>query len=115
MKLRALRCDRDLEDHPRTSKKLRFRRNFTATTMLQLLPKLAAAAAPYVLKTLLPAAASSTFTATNRPAPNYPGHVPLTTVERIGMAVGSAVGSFLDPRRGGALSSPASQTELTGR
>lgn len=36
----------------------------------------------------------------NRAAPNYPGHVPLTTVERIGLAVGSAVTSLINPRRG---------------
>ncbi|RAK92628.1 ubiquinone biosynthesis protein COQ4, mitochondrial precursor [Aspergillus costaricaensis CBS 115574] len=35
----------------------------------------------------------------NRPPPNYPGHVPLNFVERGALAVGSAVGSLLNPRR----------------
>jgi ubiquinone biosynthesis protein COQ4 len=42
-----------------------------------------------------------TFSVLNRPPPNYPGHVPLTFVERSALAVGSAVGSLLDPHRGG--------------
>ncbi|KKA17077.1 Ubiquinone biosynthesis protein coq4, mitochondrial Precursor [Rasamsonia emersonii CBS 393.64] len=40
------------------------------------------------------------FSVLNRPPPNYPGHVPLTFVERGALAVGSAVGSLLNPRRG---------------
>lgn len=36
----------------------------------------------------------------NRPPPNYPGHVPLTGVERAAMAVGSGIVSFFDPYRG---------------
>lgn len=44
------------------------------------------------------------FSVLNRPPPNYPGHVPLTFVERGALAVGSAVGSLLNPRRGGASS-----------
>src|ERR1700744_128699 len=39
------------------------------------------------------------FSVLNRPAPNYPGHVPLTSVERVGLAVGSAVTSLIDPYR----------------
>jgi ubiquinone biosynthesis protein COQ4 len=35
----------------------------------------------------------------NRPPPNYPGHVPLTSLERIGLAVGSAFTSLIDPYR----------------
>ncbi|RDH31389.1 ubiquinone biosynthesis protein coq4, mitochondrial [Aspergillus welwitschiae] len=35
----------------------------------------------------------------NRPPPNYPGHVPLNFVERGALAVGSAVGALLNPRR----------------
>jgi ubiquinone biosynthesis protein COQ4 len=35
----------------------------------------------------------------NRPPPNYPGHVPLTRVERVGLAVGSAITSLIDPYR----------------
>lgn len=43
------------------------------------------------------------FSVLNRPQPNYPGHVPLTFVERSALAVGSAVGSLLNPRRGGTI------------
>ncbi|THW50548.1 Coq4-domain-containing protein [Aureobasidium pullulans] len=39
------------------------------------------------------------FSVLNRPKPNYPGHVPLTFVERCGLAVGSAFGSMLDHHR----------------
>jgi ubiquinone biosynthesis protein COQ4 len=44
---------------------------------------------------------SRQFSVLNRPPPNYPGHIPLTKVERIALAVGSAIGSLIDPRRGG--------------
>lgn len=40
------------------------------------------------------------FSVLNRPPPNYPGHVPLTGIERAALAVGSSLLSFLDPRRG---------------
>ncbi|KAI1819967.1 Coq4-domain-containing protein [Xylaria intraflava] len=54
---------------------------------------------------LLPPRAPSTvrsrpFSVLSRPPPNYPGHVPLTGLERIALAVGSSVLSFRDPRRG---------------
>ncbi|ERF70577.1 Ubiquinone biosynthesis protein coq4 [Endocarpon pusillum Z07020] len=39
------------------------------------------------------------FSVLNRPPPNYPGHVPLTFIERSALAVGSAVASLLNPRR----------------
>lgn len=39
------------------------------------------------------------FSVLNRPPPNYEGHVPLTTIERFGLAVGSAVASLINPRR----------------
>ncbi|KAJ5910154.1 Coenzyme Q biosynthesis Coq4 [Penicillium tannophilum] len=39
------------------------------------------------------------FSVLNRPPPNYPGHVPLTTIERGALAVGSAIGSLINPRR----------------
>jgi ubiquinone biosynthesis protein COQ4 len=41
------------------------------------------------------------FSVLNRPPPNYPGHVPLTTIERGALAVGSALGSLINPRRAG--------------
>lgn len=39
------------------------------------------------------------FSILDRPPPNYPGHVPLTPVERTALAVGSAVTSLINPRR----------------
>jgi ubiquinone biosynthesis protein COQ4 len=41
------------------------------------------------------------FSVLNRPPPNYPGHVPLTTIERGALALGSAIGSLINPRRAG--------------
>ena len=46
---------------------------------------------------------SRSFSVLNRPPPKYSGHVPLTTIERAGLAVGSAVISLFNPRRAGAL------------
>lgn len=43
------------------------------------------------------------FSVLSRPPPKYEGHVPLTTIERGTLAVGSAVMSLLNPRRGGEL------------
>ncbi|CAO1600046.1 Ubiquinone biosynthesis protein [Xanthoria calcicola] len=40
------------------------------------------------------------FSVLNRPPPNYRGHVPLTLIERSALAVGSAVTSLFNPRRG---------------
>ncbi|OAG06906.1 ubiquinone biosynthesis protein coq4, mitochondrial [Paraphaeosphaeria sporulosa] len=40
------------------------------------------------------------FSVLNRPPPNYEGHIPLTRAERLGLALGSGLMSFLDPRRG---------------
>ncbi|KAJ5572858.1 hypothetical protein N7450_009842 [Penicillium hetheringtonii] len=39
------------------------------------------------------------FSVLNRPQPNYPGHIPLTTIERGALAIGSALGSLVNPRR----------------
>lgn len=39
------------------------------------------------------------FSVLNRPSSNYPGHVPLTFVERGVLAAGSALGALLNPRR----------------
>jgi len=49
---------------------------------------------------LLPGATIRTFSVLSRPPPNYPGHVPLTIPERVLLAAGSAVASFINPRRG---------------
>lgn len=46
------------------------------------------------------------FSLLNRPPPNYPGHVPLTNIERAGLAIGSGIMSFVDPYRGGKLTKP---------
>lgn len=55
----------------------------------------AAPSSPYAASTLRP------FSILNRPQPNYPGHVPLTTIERGALAIGSAIGSLINPRRAG--------------
>ncbi len=46
---------------------------------------------------------SRRFSVLNRPPPNYPGHVPLTRIEKAGLALGSAVMSLLNPYRGGSF------------
>ncbi|KAH8719422.1 ubiquinone biosynthesis protein coq4, mitochondrial [Phaeosphaeriaceae sp. PMI808] len=45
------------------------------------------------------------FSVLNRPPPNYEGHIPLTVIERLGLALGSGLGSFVDPRRGDLIAS----------
>ncbi|KAF1983800.1 Coq4-domain-containing protein [Aulographum hederae CBS 113979] len=52
------------------------------------------------------------FSVLNRPPPNYPGHVPLTVVERVAMTVGSAVLSLRDPGRGDLIASLGESTFL---
>ena len=46
------------------------------------------------------------FSVLNRPPPNYPGHIPLTRLERVGLAIGSAFMSLRDPHRGGNIPQP---------
>lgn len=41
------------------------------------------------------------FSVLERPPPNYPGHVPLTPLERAGLAVGSGIMAFFNPYRPG--------------
>ena len=48
---------------------------------------------------LPPAIRCRTFSVLNRPPPNYPGHVPLTYLERGALAIGSAFGSLANPYR----------------
>ncbi|PVH86546.1 ubiquinone biosynthesis protein coq4, mitochondrial [Cadophora sp. DSE1049] len=43
---------------------------------------------------------SRQFSVLNRPPPNYPGHIPLTRIEKAGLAIGSAFGSLYNPYRG---------------
>ncbi|KAL5337574.1 coenzyme Q biosynthesis protein Coq4-domain-containing protein [Aspergillus crustosus] len=42
---------------------------------------------------------SRSFSSDNRPTPKYPHHVPLGVIEKGFLAVGSAVGALLNPRR----------------
>ena len=49
------------------------------------------------------AGCSRAFSVLNRPPPRYPGHVPLTRIERAALAVGSGLTSFFDPYRGGEI------------
>ncbi|PVI06501.1 ubiquinone biosynthesis protein COQ4, mitochondrial [Periconia macrospinosa] len=53
-----------------------------------------------IAQTLILPASSRHFSVLNRPPPNYEGHIPLTRTERLGLAFGSGLLSFLDPRRG---------------
>lgn len=59
---------------------------------------------------LSPAAAIRTFSVLNRPPPNYPGHVPLTGVERAALAIGSGLISFFNPRRADTIAAFAEVT-----
>ncbi|KAG6277614.1 Ubiquinone biosynthesis protein [Claviceps purpurea] len=43
------------------------------------------------------------FSVLHRPPPNYPGHVPLTTTERLAMAIGSSAMALINPYRAGEL------------
>ncbi|KAI4595459.1 Ubiquinone biosynthesis protein [Pestalotiopsis sp. 9143b] len=43
---------------------------------------------------------TASFSVLNRPPPNYPGHVPLNKVERFALALGSGIGSLVNPYRG---------------
>lgn len=66
---------------------------------IQQLPKLTVRPTPQTLSQH--AQSLRCFSVLNRPPPNYQGHIPLTRLERLGLALGSGIGSFLDPRRGG--------------
>lgn len=53
---------------------------------------------------VIPMSASvKSFSVLKRPPPNYLGHVPLTSLERVGLAIGSAVASIVNLRRHGQL------------
>ncbi|GAB1312262.1 Ubiquinone biosynthesis protein [Madurella fahalii] len=45
-----------------------------------------------------------------RPPPNYPGHVPLTGLEKAALAIGSGLMSLRDPRRGDLIAAFAEAT-----
>jgi len=72
------------------------------------LVSVAAASTQFASRALLLPASYRCLSILNRPPPNYEGHVPLTRLERFGLAVGSGVLSFLDPRRGGMIQNPSS-------
>jgi ubiquinone biosynthesis protein COQ4 len=55
------------------------------------------------ISSALPLASYRAFSVLNRPPPNYEGHVPLTRIERAGLAAGSALWSFFDPTRAGKI------------
>jgi ubiquinone biosynthesis protein COQ4 len=55
-------------------------------------------------------AAIRTFSVLNRPPPNYPGHVPLTGVERAALTIGSGLISFFNPRRADTIAAFAEVT-----
>ncbi|KAK1672634.1 coenzyme Q biosynthesis protein Coq4 [Colletotrichum godetiae] len=40
------------------------------------------------------------FSVLNRPPPNYPGHIPLTKIERAALGLGAGIWSLLSPYRG---------------
>lgn len=62
------------------------------------------------LLALPPSLRVRTFSILSRPPPNYPGHVPLTSIERSALAVGSAFGSLVDPFRHDLIASLAEAT-----
>lgn len=68
---------------------------------------LATCSSPYTASSLRP------FSILNRPQPSYPGHVPLTTIERGALAVGSAIGSLINPRRAGMLTPSQLRTRIS--
>ena len=47
------------------------------------------------------ASSARPFSVLNRPPPNYEGHVPLNAFEQGSLAIGSALMSLMNPRRGG--------------
>lgn len=51
------------------------------------------------LLSLPPTLRARSFSVLNRPPPNYPGHVPLTMLERSALTITSAFGSLLNPYR----------------
>lgn len=56
---------------------------------------------PLAYSILLAPIYSRAFSVLNRPPPIYNGHVPLTRIEKGALAVGSALGALMNPRRTG--------------
>ncbi len=56
-------------------------------------------------------ACSRSFSGLNRPSPKYPHHVPLGFFEKGFLAIGSAVGALLNPRRAGQSESTEEKKE----
>ncbi|CAP67888.1 uncharacterized protein PODANS_1_17660 [Podospora anserina S mat+] len=52
----------------------------------------------------------SLFSSLTRPPPNYPGHVPLSFVEKTALAIGSGLISLKNPRRGDLIATFAETT-----
>ncbi|KAH8667421.1 coenzyme Q biosynthesis protein Coq4-domain-containing protein [Tricladium varicosporioides] len=69
-------------------------------TLLLRQPTLRLALPRELLTTCSISLSSRNFSVLNRPPPNYEGHVPLTRVEKAGLAIGSAIGSLINPYRG---------------
>ncbi|KAK0656473.1 coenzyme Q biosynthesis protein Coq4-domain-containing protein [Cercophora newfieldiana] len=59
---------------------------------------------------LLPSSQFRSYTRPSRPPPNYPGHVPLNTLEKAALAIGSGLMSLRDPRRGDLIATFAETT-----
>ncbi|KAI1844623.1 hypothetical protein JX266_009296 [Neoarthrinium moseri] len=55
---------------------------------------------------------TAAFSVLNRPPPNYPGHVPLTRIERAALAVGSGIMSLRDPYRGDLIAALGEATAM---
>jgi ubiquinone biosynthesis protein COQ4 len=74
---------------------------YITNTYTMALPLLSVRSSPALtrLLSLPPSLRQRTFSVLNRPRPNYPGHVPLSFIERGALAVGSAFGSLVDPYR----------------
>lgn len=75
---------------------------------LLLRPATSLSTASRVFLSLPPSSRTAAFSVLNRPPPNYPGHVPLTFLERAGLAVGSALMSMADHYRHGTTPFPIS-------
>ncbi|KAK3298348.1 coenzyme Q biosynthesis protein Coq4-domain-containing protein [Chaetomium fimeti] len=60
--------------------------------------------------TAAPSSRHFSLSSLTRPPPNYPGHVPLTRIEKAALAIGSGLMSLRDPRRGDLIAAFAEAT-----